>query len=238
MAEQNTFACPHCGKMIYVIPVQPLQSPQPAQSAQPEQPTRAITPPPPPVHQRAITPDDIPTRAVDITEIPLKDVILEPEPIEEAEPVEAEPVESVEPEPIEDFEEIEELKPEDLEEYVPNRPTRPATSGRPDASGARPVKKGPPASGPRPARPMPAKKAGGTGEYALFLEPVERRDEKAAAEIIMDVAGVNDREANSMLRRSPIIVLKNVSREEAEDALAAFEDQGLAGSVKRKAPRR
>ena len=73
MEDKHFFNCPHCGKPIYVSQQPPAGEPAPEEAEE---------------TQPASSPDEIPTTAVEVAEIPLKDVILEPEPIE----VEAEPV--------------------------------------------------------------------------------------------------------------------------------------------------
>ena len=70
-------------------------------------------------------------------------------------------------------------------------------------------------------------------------DPINDRElEDIAIDLIMDIARVNERKAEGILDKPTIVVLKNVSRDEAEDALAAFEDEGITGSVKRRRPRR
>jgi len=67
------------------------------------------------------------------------------------------------------------------------------------------------------------------------LDPIEDEGlEDVAIDLIMDIAGVSEKQALRMIQAPRIVVLRGVSREEAEDALAQFEEEGLTGSVKRR----
>ncbi len=213
MEDKHFFTCPHCGKPIYVSQQPPAGEPAPEEAEE---------------TQPASSPDEIPTTAVEVAEIPLKDVILEPEPIEEVEPIE-----ELEPEPIE---ELEEISPEELEEYVPRpRAARPGRRPRPDAA-ERPARPGRrPPRGPAPRRPVRGRKPAEGGAYDLVLDPIEDEGlEDVAIDLIMDIAGVSEKQALRMIQAPRIVVLRGVTREEAEDALAQFEEEGLTGSVKRR----
>ena len=241
MDKKHVFNCPHCGKEIAAGPVEDETKPKQAQQVETEQEQD----------------EDV--------EIPIKDVILEPEPIEE---VEAEDeIEEIEPEEL-GPEDIEEIAPDDIEEYVPKRPPRRgggrpeeveeepaprrprrAPRGRGDEPDAPPARGGkkrrPPRGGKltrggRPPRgkkrPPRGKPAGDT--YDVVLDPVPADLEDLAIDLIMEFAEVDEREAEKILGGRFIVPVKNVSKEEAEDILAEFDAEGLTGSVKRKRPRR
>ncbi|MDZ7814995.1 MAG: hypothetical protein U5N86_03030 [Planctomycetota bacterium] len=236
MDKKHVFNCPHCGKEIVAGPAKDEEKPQQAEQAESE-----------------------PTDSQEDVELPIKDVILEPEPIEE---VEAEDeIEEIEPEEI-DPEEIEEIAPDEIEEYVPKRPVR-RGGGRPEEeedepSPRRPRKAprsrregpdAPPARGgkkrrpPRGGRPPRTAKRTSRGEpagdnYDVVLDPVPADLEDLAIDLIMEFGEVDEREAEKILGGRFIVPVKNVPKEEAEDILAEFEAEGLPGSVKRKRPRR
>ncbi len=223
MADKFVFHCPHCGEQIVVS--------KPSFS---EEKFVEVVP------AVAVSPDEIPTTAIEVEEIPLKDVILEPEPIEELEPEELDG----------DFEPIEELSPEDLQEYMPrtaspvSRRARPDAPARPDRSGPRPPRrpgrempdKG--RRGAKPARPVRGKAPAPGSDYAVILDPMDRDLENVAIDLIMDFAGVDENTAIKIIEREPIIAVRDVSKEEAEEALDAFDAEGITGTIRQRKPRR
>ena len=213
MENKFAFTCTHCGKEIFV-----------------SQSGKEVTPPD--VIQQP-SPDEIPTTAVEVVdiEIPLKDVILEPDPIDEILSIE-----EIEPEPLDEYDDMQEVSPEEIEEYIPERPakrSRPTRPERPSRTAGRGGRTRPDRESRAPKRKAPA-----GNDFDVVLDPVPEDLEDVAIDMIMDIANVPEREALKILDGKFIVPVKGVSKTEAEDVLADFEAEGITGSIKRKRPRR
>lgn len=260
--QQHAFVCPGCGEAFVIRPIgkpvltkreeakAPAPAPAPApKPAPPKEEKKAAPPPPKPAPAKpAVKKVEEVEEIEEIQEIsePLE-VVEEIEEVQEiSEPIEvADEVEEVEEiqeisdaEPIEEVEEIAEASGDDIEMIDLDEPPKkaaPAVKKPPEKKGAPPPK--PEAK--KPPEKKPAKKGGDDEEgevaYSVFLSRIPTPDKQAqAAKMIAEIRGVSMGEAKDLAARMVIPVVKDVSKEEAEQCLERFKKLKIQGRITKK----
>ncbi len=230
----------------------PTTTPAPApKPAPPKEEKKAAPPPPKPAPAKAAAKKvEVVEEIEEIQEIsePLEvvDEIEEvqeiSEPLEESEEVEEieEIQELSDSEPIEEVEEIAEAS-NDLEMIdLDEAPKKPAPSlKKPPEKKAPPPPPKPEAK--KPPEKKPAKKGGDDEEdggeiaYSVFLSRIPTPDKQMqAAKMICEIRGVSMGEAKDLAARMVIPVVKDVSKEEAEQCLDRFKKLKIQGRITKK----
>ncbi|GEM_PF-2497516 len=258
--QQHAFVCPGCGEAFVIRPIgkpvitkreevktTPTTTPAPAPKPAPPKEEKKPAPPPP-----KPAPAKTAAKKVEVVE-EIEEIQEISEPLEVVDEIEevqeiSEPSEEVEEieeiqeisdsEPIEEVEEIAEagndLEMIDLDE-APKKPA-PAAKKPPEKKAAPPPK-------PEPKKPperKPAKKGGddddgGEIAYSVFLSRIPTPDKQMqAAKMICEIRGVSMGEAKDLAARMVIPVVKDVSKEEAEQCLDRFKKLKIQGRITKK----
>jgi ribosomal protein L7/L12 len=218
------FSCPRCGEKFAIIsnPLSSAATPAATVAA----PAEAVVSEPvvesEPVAEEPAE-EVIEEIVEEVVELPEEDEIVE-EIVEVEEPVE-EIVEIVE-EPVAEGEDSDDVIIEEIEEVVEEVVDAP--SGSDDEATVE--------------APAPAVNEStfetitpGSGEFSVRLKGVKGKEAKqAAAEAIQEIMGLGEKEAQKILKKVIINVVKDISEAEAEDIAAKFEAKGITAEVKAK----
>lgn len=255
--SQHAFVCPTCGEAFVIRSIgkpaltkhveakAPTPTPEPKPAAPPKEEKKAAPPPPqkPPDKKTAAKKVEVVEEIEEIEEISeISEPIEEVEEIEEVTEIsdpleEVEEIEEVsEAETIEEIEEIADVSGDiemiDLDESP--KKSAPVAKKPP----AKEEKKAPPkAPPPKAVDKKPAKKDDDDGEisYSVFLSRIPTPDKQVqAAKILAEVRGVPMSEAKDLAARMVIPVIKDVSKEEAEQCLERFKKMKIAGRITKK----
>jgi hypothetical protein len=80
-----------------------------------------------------------------------------------------------------------------------------------------------------------AKPAADDGEYSVFLSKIVSSDRRRkAVELLTDIKGISEGEAEKLTNKMIIPVVKGVSKDEAEDILDRFKKSKISGRITRK----